>query len=123
MNYARKTMLGKVLVAAIASGAFTVPLCGVATAEPMTDSGTTSADSQTDPGATSADSAKPENPSGYSTIVSSHAREDHDNWPGPGNVVGGRRGDVAPLGPGDLRDLVNFVKDVMGTQPNPPGQN
>jgi len=98
-------VLKKLLVTAIAAGGMTVPLAGVAWAAPPTDP------------------AKPEDPNGYGEIVRFGAREDHDLYPGPGNVVGGVRSDIASSGPGELSSFVKGRQELGGGRPNPPGQN
>jgi len=107
-----KNMLKKVLVSVIAAGALSVPLAEVAWADPPTD-----------PGSGNANSAKPEDPNGYGEIVRFGAREDHDLYPGPGNVVGGVRSDIASSGPGELSNFVKGRQELGGSRPNPPGHN
>jgi hypothetical protein len=72
---------------------------------------------------TQADSAKPEDPNGYGEVVNFGAREDHDVYPGPGNVIGGVRSDIATSGPGELGSFVQQRRQDFGSTPNPPGKN
>ena len=72
----------------------------------------------------SAESAKPDDPNGYAEVIRFGAQEDHDAYPGPGNVVGGRRSDIASSGDGgSLSTFVQTIKEIVGSTPNPPGQN
>jgi hypothetical protein len=70
-----------------------------------------------------AESAKPEDPNGYGERVRFGAKEDHDIYPGPGNVVGGFRHDAArnSEGPGVSAEVQEF-REGTGSTPNPPGQ-
>lgn len=69
-----------------------------------------------------ADSAKPADPNGYGGVVSFGAREDHDLYPGPGNVIGDVRSAVASGGDGTgLSEFVKSVKGFTGSTPKPPG--
>lgn len=75
-------------------------------------------------GTVHADSAKPDDPNGYAEVVSFGAQEDHDLYPGPGNVVGDVRSDVASSGEGHgVSEFVDQVKGFTGSLPNPPGRD
>lgn len=70
-----------------------------------------------------AESAAPADPNRYAEVVSFGAQEDHDLYPGPGNVVGGRRSDVASSGDGvGLSTFVTAIRTAVGSVPTPPGQ-
>jgi hypothetical protein len=72
----------------------------------------------------SAESAKPDDPNGYGEVVNFGAREDHDVYPDPCNVVGGRRSDIASSGDDvGLSTFVHMIKAIVGSTPSPPGQN
>jgi hypothetical protein len=65
--------------------------------------------------------ATPDNPSGYGGIVQFGAQEDHDLYPGPGNVIGDVRSGIATTS--DEKGLAPFVESVResaGSTPNPP---
>ena len=69
-----------------------------------------------------AESAQPVNPDGYADVVQFGAHEDHDLYPGPGNVIGDVRSAEASTGEGTgLSTFVMTVKEWMGSTPNPPG--
>ena len=73
--------------------------------------------------AANADSAKPADPNGYGVVVSFGAREDHDLYPGPGNVIGDVRSGVARSGEGTgVSEFVASVRVDTSSTPNPPGR-
>ena len=70
----------------------------------------------------SADPASPENPSGYAEVVSFGAQEDHDLYPGPGNVIGDVRSDIASGGGGTgVSNFVDLVRTATDSKPSPSG--
>jgi hypothetical protein len=90
-------VLKKLLVTVIAAGAMTVPLAGVAGADPPTDP------------------AKPASPSGYGERISSIASD-------PEHVLGPTRSGIASSGPGELSGFVQGRRQLEGSIPNPPGK-
>jgi hypothetical protein len=62
------------------------------------------------------------NPDGYADVVQFGAHEDHDLYPGPGNVIGDVRSAEASTGEGTgLSTFVMTVKEWTGSTPNPEG--
>ena len=59
------------------------------------------------------DNAPPADPKGWGERVSFGAQEDHDLYPGPGNVVGGFRHDAArnDVGPGVAAEVQGFMNE------------
>jgi hypothetical protein len=66
--------------------------------------------------------AKPENPNAYGQLVQERAHWDHDIFPAPGSVVGNMRSVYAQTHERGMSTQVEFVKGVVGSLPNPPGQ-
>jgi len=67
--------------------------------------------------------ATPLDPDGYGDIVEFGAQEDHDLYPGPGNVVGDVRSSIATSSTDQgLSPFVQSIREEAGSTPTPPGK-
>jgi hypothetical protein len=68
------------------------------------------------------DPATPDDPDAYGEFVQERAQWDHDVLPGPGNAVGDMRSGLAKNSTNrGLQPQVKFIRELVGSTPNPPG--
>jgi hypothetical protein len=68
------------------------------------------------------DPATPDDPDAYGGFVQERAQYDHDVTPGPGNAVGDTRSGLAKNSTyRGLAPTVKFIRELVGSTPNPPG--